>query len=329
MRARHTLSTLLLVLVMSAMAAASVPERAYAAIIDGVAARINTEIITLYDIRVATTPYLLQRGMDPQVLSQPGQRAKIYREVLGDLIESKLLLQEAGKLSITIADEEIEQWMAYTRQQQGLSQEEFRETIEEYGMSYADYRNMVRQNLVRMRITQVKVGAKVSVSDAEVEAKYRERYGSMGLNERYINVKHILVQPASEAPEALELAKQRALSLRTRIAQGESFDDVARKDSDGPSAKKGGKLGTFRRGELDADFEEAAFKLEVNQLSEVVRTKFGYHIIVVSQIEEKPNPDIADRKDEIRGVLSQKATERQLAIYIKGLRERAFIDVKI
>ena len=151
------------------------PEQAHAVIIDGVAARINAEIITLYDVRIAATPFMLQRGMDPSVLQDPARRSKIYRQVLDDLIERKLLLQEAGKLGLSITDEEVEQWIAFTRQQQGLSEEQFKATIAQYGMNYTDYRAMMRQNLLRLRVTQFKVGAKVSISDAEVEARYRER----------------------------------------------------------------------------------------------------------------------------------------------------------
>ena len=99
--------------------------------------------------------------------------------------------------------------------------------------------------------------------------------------------------------------------------------------SDGPSAENQGKLGTFRRGELDEEFEQAAFALEQGEVSELVRTKFGFHVILVNAIEERSNPDVEDRKDEIRGELRQRAMERQIQSYIRGLKSRSFVDVKI
>lgn len=323
------IARLLIALMLAAPVITIAPTDVSAVIIDGVAARINAEIITLYDVRIATTPYMLQRGMNPKLLEDPTRRAKIYRQVLEDLIERKLLVQEAAKSGLSITDEEVEQWIAFTRQQQGLSEEQFRATIEQYGMEYAEYRAMMRQNLLRVRVTQFKVGAKVSISDAEVEARYRERYGEFSMTERFITVSHILIQPTSDTPEGRESAFERAKVVRERIVAGDTFEDVARQESDGPSSKTGGKLGTFRRGELDTDFEKAAFDLQENQLSEIVKTKFGYHVILVSKIEERDNPDIEERKDEIRGELRQIATERQLKSYMQGLRDRAFVEVKI
>ena len=145
----------------------------------------------------------------------------------------------------------------------------------------------------------------------------------------YITVSHVLIIPSEDTPQGRATALQRAEAVREKILAGDKFEDVARQESDGPSAKTGGKIGTYRRGELDADFENAAFALEENRLSEIVRTKYGYHVILVSKIEERENPDIEERKDEIRGELRQVATDRQLQSYMQGLRERAFVEVKI
>lgn len=324
----HSTRRLLVALAAAFTLAAGAPEAA-AVIIDGVAARVNAKIITMYDVRMAATPYLLQRGLSPDALADPARRGGIYRRVVDDLIERELLLQEARKLDLTVSDDEIEQWLAFTRQQQNLSEGQFRQTIEKYGMEYDDYREMVRQNLIKMRITRIKVGAKISVSDAEVEAAYRDRYGDLSLNETYITVSHVLIQPKSERPEDVARARQRAEDVRQRILDGEDFGEVAARESDGPSSKNRGKLGTFRRGELDREFERAAFALDRGEISGVVKTKFGFHIILVTAIDERSNPDVEDRKDEIRGELRQRATERQLDSYVKGLRSRAFIDVKL
>ena len=108
-----------------------------------------------------------------------------------------------------------------------------------------------------------------------------------------------------------------------RVDAGEDFYDVAKDTSDGPSASTGGKLGTFRRGDLDEQFEDAAFTLEVGDLSGVVRTKFGFHVIFVSDEEKRSNPDVQDRKEELRNILLQKAMERQVASYVQTLKSRA------
>ena len=302
---------------------------AHAEIIERVAARVNSEIITLYDIEQAATPYMLQRGVRPEALNDPTKRPEILKDVLGDLIESKLLVQEAKKLNLSVTDAELNQWIAYTRRQQGLSEEQFKQTIGRYGMTYLEYKEMTRKNLLRVRLTRIKVGAKARVSDAEVEAQYRARYGQSGGTDRYISLRHILIQPASTEEPDVRAAYKRAVAARARLVSGEEFGLVAETASDGPSAKNKGVLGTFTKGDLDPQVEAASFDLETMKISDIVRTKYGFHIFQVFKTEERPNPNIAERMDEIRGQLQQKANERQLKSYLQALKTKAFVRVNL
>ncbi len=294
---------------------------------DGVAARINSDIITIYDVREAAAPFLLQQGIDPASLRSREQRDKIYRQVLDDLIERKLLVQEAKKLGVSVGDSELEQWLGYMRQQQQLTEEQFRASVEQYGMNYDEYREMMRDNLLRMRITQRSVGSKVSITDAEVEDAYRARYGELSSTEKYLKISHILIQPATNSKEDLQAAYKRILVAKQRLDAGEDFGLVAKEESEGPSASTKGELGVFRRGELDPDFESYAFELSKGETSGIVKTKFGYHIIKIIDEEERSNPDVEDQLDRIRGELRQVATERQFKSYMKGLKTRAFVEV--
>lgn len=302
---------------------------ANAEIIDRVAAQVGSQIITLYDLRKAATPYLLQRQLNPEVLRDPKRRDVIYRQVLTDLVERKLIVQEASKLDMAISDPEVDQWMAYTRQQQGMSEADFKQLVGRYGLSFKEYRELVRENLLKVRMTRVKVGSKASVSDAEVERVYRERFGDPGAKDVYITVSHILIQPTSNAQGDIDTARKAAQAALTRIRGGEDFVTVAQQTSNGPSAKNGGRLGTFRRSELDPDFEKAAFMLDVNTASDVVTTKFGFHVILVSNRDERPDPTVVDRMDALRGELMQKSMDRQLKSYIQTLKSRTFVELKL
>lgn len=303
---------------------------AAAEVFDRIAARVNDDIITLHDVRLAAPPFLLQRGINPEILNDPERREKLYAQVLSDLIDRRLILNEAAKMDQRVSDEEVEQWMNYTRQQQRMSDAQFRAMLDQFGMEPDDYRELVREQLLRMRITRIKVGSKVSVSDAEVEQAYRERYGDEAFTITYYTVSHVLVQPTSnEDPAAVEEARARAERAMKRLADGEDFKTVAAEESDGPSAKSQGALGTFRKGELDPEFEKHAFKLRVGELSEIVQTRFGFHIIKIDSTEERPNPDVSERKDILRGELQQKAGERLLKSYLQGLRARAYIKTSL
>ena len=302
---------------------------AHAVIVGGVAARINNDIITLQDVREAAIPFMLQRGLDPQTKRTGTQRAALYRQVLDDLIERRLLVQEAKKQNISISNDELEQWLANVRQQQNMSEDQFRESVEQYGMKFDQYREMTRQNLLRLRIVRFKVVSKIAVSDAEVEAAYRDQFGAARGTQAFYTVRHILIRPPNDSVEADKLARERARDARSRIENGESFGSVAEEVSDGPTAAKQGMLGEFKKGELDPQFEQAAFSLKPGDLSPVVKTKFGYHVIVIDKIDEREDPQVAERRDAIRGELREKAVERQFRVYLNNLRTHSFVDIKV
>ncbi|MFU8804278.1 MAG: peptidylprolyl isomerase [Bradymonadaceae bacterium] len=299
---------------------------AQAAIIDRIVAHINEDIVTFHELRQAATPYLLQQGMSPEILEDRSKRDGILKEVLEELIDRRLLLQEAEKLDLRIAEEEIDQWLAYTRQQQGMSEADFRAMIEQYGIDYKSYREVIRENLLKIRMVNVRVGSQVNISENEVDAEYRKRFGQSELD-MYITVSHILFPPESNSPEHVTAAREKAEAVRARLEAGEDFAEVARAESEGPGADKGGSLGTFKRGQLDGEFERVAFEIPVGEMSGVVQTRFGFHIIKVTEVEERGSADLIQRKAQLRAELQQAAVERQLEIYIQNLRNRAFVKV--
>jgi peptidyl-prolyl cis-trans isomerase SurA len=310
------------------LATVATPATADAEIIDRIVARINNDIVTFYELKQAATPFMLQNGIDPSALEDPQQREQIYDKVLDDLVERKLLLQEADKLDLSVSDEQVDQWLAYTRQQQQMSEEQFRQMISQYGMSYDAYREMIRQNLLKLRLVKVKVGSQVSVSDEEVDALYNKRFGNSGAQSKYIEVRHILVRPENDSAQAVEKARKQAIEAQKAVQNGTDFGEAAKKYSQGPSAEQGGYLGTFSQGDLDPDFEEAAFALDKGELSDVVRTQFGFHVIKVEDVEYREDGAAEERKAQLRAELQQKAVERQLQAYLQNLRARSLVQVR-
>ncbi len=304
------------------------PQYASAEIIDRIVARVNNDIVTLHDVEQAAIPFLLQSGRNPAVLQNPSQRDRILEEALEELVDRKLIVQEAKKIDYTISDDELEQWLNYTRQQQNLSEEQFAQVIEQYGMSYKDYREMVRQNLLKVRMIKIKVGSQVTITEDDINARYREKYGDGPTKTRFITVRHVLLRPKDESDAAGRQAADRLRQLRKEIMAGKSFEEAARETSEGPSADKGGLIGTFKRGDLDPSFESAAFALEVGEVSKVVQTKFGYHLIKVEEQELREAPDTGDRREAIRNEIQQEEMNRLLKQYISELRSKAFVEIK-
>lgn len=301
---------------------------AQAAIIDCIVAQVNDEIVTQSDVKLAMIPFLLQNNRNPAILNDPAQVPGIMEATLQDLVERKLIEQEARKIDYKVPDEDLDKWLEFTRSQQNLSAEQFEKVIEQQGISYARYREMVRQNLLKVRIINIKVGSQVTITDDAVNAKYRELYGSATGEVAYRTISHILVRPVNDSPEAKAEAVAKVSELYKRIKNGEAFPDVAASVGEGPSAEKKGLLGTYRKGELDPEFETAAFDAEVGQVTQPVLTKFGYHLIFVSAEEMRDDPEVEEKKELIRGELRNVELERLLKQYMAQLKTRSFVEVK-
>lgn len=330
---KRTIQKSILFLLLALIASSGVylmkpPTSAEAVIVDKIVARINNEIVTLHDLQKSLTPYLLQNGIDPSILKDRGKRESIMRDALKDLVDEKLLVEEAKKLEMSISDEEVDQWLAYTRQQQGMSEADFNNTLSEYGLNPKDYREVVRNNLLRIRLINVRVGSQINISDSEIDAGYRQRFGAGGATEPVVTVSHIMFKPASDSDEDKQAAEAEAEAVRERLVAGADFAELAGQVSQGPGASDGGNLGTFQRGELAPGFEETAFSLKVGEYSPVVETPLGFHVVTVTKREERASAGVEEKRAQIRSELHQRAMERQLEIYLQNLRTRSFIEVK-
>ncbi|RAL22173.1 hypothetical protein DL240_09975 [Lujinxingia litoralis] len=319
----------LVVLVALASVALTLPvgaSTAQAAIIDRVVAQVNDEIITLYELETEARTFLVQQGRNTRVLDDPQRRQEILGEVLEDLVDRLLINQAAAEIGEQVTDAEVDQWMSALRQQQGLSQEQFMQMVAQYGIDFETYKEVVRDNLLRMRMVNLS-GRPATVADAEIDSVYRRRFGSAG-KERFITVRHILVPVEGREASVEEAARERALELRGMVESGTSFEEVASEHSQGPGADKGGLLGEFRRGQLESSFEQAAFELEPGELSQPVRTPFGYHVIEVLESEERVADSAQQRRAQIRAELQEQAMNRVVETYLQTLRAKAFVDVR-
>lgn len=303
---------------------------ASAEVIDRIVAIVNDDIITLHDVRKATVPYLLQQGVDPQsALASRERREAIFKEVLDDMVDRKLLVQEAQKINLTVSDQEVDQWLSFTQQQQGMNPDQFRAAVEAQGMNFDEYRDFIRQNLIRMQIVRIRIGGQISITEEQVLQEYRERHGSDPIPDVALTVSHMLFQPSDTSPEAKEKARLRAMDAHRRVTRlEEDFHDVAGEVGEAGSNVNQGRLGTFGRGDLDPELERVVFRLEEGETSGVFETRFGFHIVKVEAKEARASAQADSRMEAIYVELQEREVERLLARFVQNLRTRSFVDIR-
>ena len=309
------------------LVAVALASTASAEVIDRIVAQVNDEIITEYELEEGAVPYLVQQGQNPQALADDQRREAILEEVLEEKVNRILMEEEAREMGLEVGEAQIDEWIRMTAQQQNMTTDQFRQAVSQYGIEYEEYRQIIRDNLLQMQLMQQRARGG-AVSESEIDAAYRERFGSPDGVERRIEVRHILLVP-EQIDGGEEAARELAGQLREQIVAGEAtFGELAESYSQGPGADDGGNIGMFGRGELAESFESVAFDLEVGELSQPVDTEFGIHLVEVLDSEERADPQVEQRRQQIRAQLQEEQMQQQMESYLETLRTRAFIDIR-
>lgn len=303
---------------------------AFAELVDRVAAVVNNDIITLSEVEARVAPDLQKLRGESDLAKRGAMRAELVKRGLELLIGEKLMETQVRELNIEVADSEIELGMDDVKKQNNITSEQFEQLLGQEGYTLASYKSFMRKHLSRLKLVNLKVRAKVKISDEDLKAEYA-RWSHDEANEFEVHARHLLVQVAAKAtPEQVEAARVKAVALMEEARKpGTNFAELAKKKSEGPSAADGGDLGFFRRGVMVAEFEKAAFTLPVGGISDPIRTKFGWHVLKVEEHKALAAPPLEEVKDQLRERMLRGQLEKYTDQYVQELRAAAVVDVKI
>jgi len=253
-------------------------------VIDGIVAIVGDEIILRTELLQAAQNLAYQMQVNPQ--TQVEEFQALTKEVLENLINEKVLLAKAVEDTIEVTDQEVESALE-SRIQMLINQLGSSEKVEAYFGSpirkiKRDYRDEIRKQLTVQAVQQEKLN-NVKVSRLEVESFYETMKDSLPDQKPMVKIRHILLEiQAGETSK--RSAMERLRQIQELIRNGEDFGELAKRYSEDPgSVNNGGDLGFVEKGTLFQSFEEAAFQLEPNQVSDVVETPVGLHLIQTTE----------------------------------------------
>lgn len=249
----------------------------------------------------------------------------IKNQVLESLISRELLYQESQKKGVKVNKEKLE------TEYEGLkkrfpSEEEFKSRLSSLKISEVDVKTQIERGLVIQEFIDEEIGGKVMVPEKDVKTYYATHPDSFKQPEQ-VRASHILIKVDPKADESKKAAARKKLEeIRRRLLKGEEFVALAREFSEGPTNVRGGDLGYFRRGQMVKPFEDTAFALKVGELSEVVETQFGFHLIKVTG--KKPQTTIAyvDIKERLQKYLKDEKVQQEVTVYIEELKTKSKVE---
>lgn len=292
---------------------------AWAATLDRVACVIDDQVITLSEVEERATALKAQSPHAPKPI--------LMREAAEDLISERLLDKELKALSIDVGASELQLAIDdVVRQNKLPSEEALQAAVERQGLGWLEYKDSLRRQLAQMKLINLKVRSQVKVSEDEVKRRYAELTAA-DKGEEEVHASHVLVMLEQDASQELvEAAMERATELAAKARKGTDFASLASESSDGPSKIDGGDLGWFRRGEMVRELEQAAFALSPGQISDPVRTRFGFHVIKLEGRREIPPRPLEELAGQIREGLFREEMSRQTERFLTSLKKDSLIE---
>jgi peptidyl-prolyl cis-trans isomerase C len=285
-----------------------------------VAARVKDAVITVPEVRRVAENMLRQGAPADTTVGGDTEAEQMYRTAMARLIEQRVVEAAAIDQGITVDTAQVQSTISQYQVSAGGA-EAFEEMLAANGVTMDDVRRDVRSNLyVRQYFSQA-MPAQPTVEDAEIETWYAENQDRFG-PQAEVKARHILVRITPEMDDmARATARQQAEEARARVASGEDFATVAGEVSEDPQSKiNGGDLGWFRKETMVGPFSEAAFALEPGQMSEVVETQFGYHVIQVDERRMSEGQSLDQVRNNVRMMLSQQKMQERYQAIIDSLK---------
>ena len=259
----------------------------------------------------------------------PEQTQQLQQIILDRLVESELLCQKGKELNITAPDEEILSRIEQFKKQ-FPTEAEFNAKLKENGISLEDLKSELRKNMVISKVIQQQMAdqnsSNATTSDEELK-KYYDAHKDQFKQEEMVQASHILVKIEKGADEATKKkAKEKIDGLLKKVKAGEDFAKLAKENSDCPSSQNGGDLGFFTRKQMVPEFSQTAFSLKKGEVSGVIETPFGYHIVKVTDTKPAAETSFEESKARIKQYLGGKQRSDAVRNYIQALKEKA--DIK-
>jgi peptidyl-prolyl cis-trans isomerase SurA len=299
-------------------------------VVEEIIARVNNQIITRGELERSRVTLRSEVQQDCQACTpaQIDERlAPLEKNLLRDLIDNLLLIQRAQDLGISV-DTEVVRRLDEIRQQNNIpSMEDLEKAVRAAGRDYEDFRAEIRNEMYRQEVMRREVGARIIPDKAEIQ-KYYDEHLQQFVRPEQVYVREIFVNTEGKTEAEKTALQAKAEGLLARVKSGEDFGELAKRFSDGSTAKTGGDLGMFQRGVLAPVLDQAVFQLNRNEVTPVIPLQTGFEILQVIERYVAGQQPLEKVEIEITNTLYSDKMRPALRAYLDEMRQQSYIEIK-
>ena len=295
-----------------------------------IVARVNNDVITLSDYQKAEQQLRDEAAHDCQGCPQDqidAQFKEQQKDLLRGLIDQSLIVQRAKDMGISV-EPDLAKRLDEVRKQNGLATlDDLQKGVEASGLTWEGYKTTIRNGLLQKEVVRREVGTHVDISPDEVKQYYEAHPQEFTLPER-VTLSEISLSTEGKSPEEFAAVRAKAEGLRSSVLNGDDFNRVAQLYSQGSTAKDGGNLGTYKRGELSPQIEAIVFQMSRGQISDVIQTRTGFEFLLVDDHFQAGLQPLDKVEADIFSTIRAQKLQPLLRDYLAELREQSNIIVK-
>lgn len=319
---------------LSLLVALSAPVSARAEVVDRIVAVVEEDAIFLSDLERRLRPYERQLEQIPDGRVRAERREQLYRETLEKMIDDALIRKAATRLQVQVTSADVDRMINGLAQQHGGTIQDIYAAVESEGVTRAEYRTMMESEVLRLRVMNIRIRNRVNITPSDIQEEYRRR-ARQEADRAPLHIAHCFLafedNPTAAQIEAARATAERALA---RIRAGEDFSAVVLDVSDDSNSREnGGDLGTIDPSDETQPTPDwlinAVRSLQPGQVSAVTRGENGFHIFRLLSREGRTSAPLSAVRDEIYNELLNREMARQQRAYLRELRQRAAVDVRL
>lgn len=297
-------------------------------IVDRIVAVVNDDVITLFELNRLVKPYegkIYSLGYSPE--KERMMLFKVRRNMLNRLIDKKIEEQEIKRSKIKISEERVDQTIEKIKEKNFLTDEDLRSALAKDGVTMEEYREKIKEQILRSRLIDLKVKSKIVVTNEDIKAYYEKHLDKYGGEKKY-HLRNIIMKKPLFAGENEKLKiKEKMDEILEKLRSGQSFETLAKKYSESSTAAEGGDLGEFSFDTLSPQLQEVIKGMKPGEFTPVLDTHQGYQIFLLENILKTPAKPLAEVSPQIQSILLKEKTHKKYETWIQGLRERSVIKI--
>ena len=331
---RQALQFVVTAFALASVAAALLPSsaraQAKATVVEEIIARVNNDVITQSDYQHADMQLKEEISHDCQNCPADKLAAEYkdqQKDLLRGLIDQSLMVQRAKDMGLSVESDLIKRLDDVRKQNNLNSIEDLEKAVEGSGLPWEDYKTQIRNGMLTQEVIRREVGSHINIPTEEVKTYYGAHSQEFTRPEQVV-LTEIFLSTEGKSPEEMESVQKKTEDLRNRVVKGDDFNEIAKRYSEGSTAKDGGDLGTFQRGQLSPQLEGVVFKMEKGQITDVIQTKTGFEVLKVENHYQAGLQPLDKVENEVMNRLYMEKMQPTLRTYLGELREESYVNVK-